>query len=84
MILKRNQKQECWLLVLWSKRLRDGANDLAAKLQRVQRGGSFVQAYRNHAQSRVTEKHDWDYVVHRLRRVVCKDGREGATTARCL
>jgi glycosyltransferase involved in cell wall biosynthesis len=40
-------------------------NDLAEKLQRVLRDGSLVQAYRNRAQSRVTEKYDWDYVVDR-------------------
>jgi len=40
-------------------------NDLAEKLQRVLRDGSLVQAYRNRAQSRITEKYDWDYVVDR-------------------
>jgi len=40
-------------------------NDLAEKLQHVLRDGSLVQSYRNRAQSRVTEKYDWDYVVDR-------------------
>jgi glycosyltransferase involved in cell wall biosynthesis len=40
-------------------------DDLAKKLQRVLRDGALVQSYRNRAQSRVTEKYDWDYVVDR-------------------
>jgi glycosyltransferase involved in cell wall biosynthesis len=40
-------------------------NDLAEKLQRVLRDGSLVQSYRNRAQSRITEKYDWEYVVDR-------------------
>ncbi|HXT63015.1 MAG TPA: glycosyltransferase [Pyrinomonadaceae bacterium] len=48
------------------------ANDLAEKLQRVLRDGSLVQAYRNRAQSRVTEKYDWDYVVDRYEELFAK------------
>ena len=37
--------------------------DLTAKLQRVLRDGSLVQAYRNRAQQRVQTHYDWDGVV---------------------
>lgn len=37
--------------------------DLSAKLQRVLRDGSLVQAYRNRAQQRVQTHYDWDGVV---------------------
>ncbi|HZM98706.1 MAG TPA: glycosyltransferase [Pyrinomonadaceae bacterium] len=37
--------------------------DLAAKLQRVLRDGSLVQAYRNRAQQRVESHYDWETVV---------------------
>ena len=37
--------------------------DLAEKLQRVLRDGSFVQAYRNRAQQRVQSHYDWETVV---------------------
>lgn len=37
--------------------------DLAAKLQRVLRDGSLVQAYRNRAQQRVQKHYDWETVV---------------------
>jgi glycosyltransferase involved in cell wall biosynthesis len=37
--------------------------DLAAKLQRVFRDGSLVQAYRNRAQQRVESHYDWETVV---------------------
>lgn len=38
--------------------------DLAAKLQRVLRDGSLVQAYRNRAQQRIQRHYDWDTVVN--------------------
>ena len=37
--------------------------DLAAKLQRVLRDGSLVQAFRNRAQQRIESQYDWDHVV---------------------
>ncbi len=37
--------------------------DLAAKLQRVLRDGSLVQAYRNRAQQRIANHYDWETVV---------------------
>ena len=37
--------------------------DLAAKLQRVLRDGSLVQAYRNKAQQRIESHYDWETVV---------------------
>jgi glycosyltransferase involved in cell wall biosynthesis len=37
--------------------------DLAAKLQRVLRDGSLVQAFRNRAQQRIESQYDWDRVV---------------------
>ena len=37
--------------------------DLAAKLQRVLRDGSLVQAYRNRAQQRIQSHYDWEKVV---------------------
>jgi glycosyltransferase involved in cell wall biosynthesis len=37
--------------------------DLAEKLQRILRDGSFVQAFRNRAQQRIRSHYDWDTVV---------------------
>jgi glycosyltransferase involved in cell wall biosynthesis len=37
--------------------------DLTAKLQRVLRDGSLVQAYRNRAQQRIQRHYDWERVV---------------------
>jgi hypothetical protein len=59
-------------------------SDLAEKLQRVLRDGSLVQAYRNRAQSRVTEKYDWDYVVDRYEELFARMAGQGLTATRHL
>lgn len=41
----------------------DGAEDLAAKLQRVLTNGALVSAYRQRAQARVRESYNWEGVV---------------------
>ena len=43
--------------------------DLAEKLQRVLRDGSFVQAYRHRAQLRVRTHYDWENVVDEYERL---------------
>src|SRR4030095_7389225 len=46
--------------------------DLTAKLQRVLRDGSLVQAYRNRAQQRVQTHYDWDRVVDEYERLFAR------------
>ena len=46
--------------------------DLAAKLQRVLRDGSLVQAYRHRAQLRIRSKYDWDTVVDQYEKLFAR------------
>jgi len=46
--------------------------DLAAKLQRVLRDGSLVQAFRNRAQQRIESQYDWDRVVDRYEQLFAR------------
>jgi glycosyltransferase involved in cell wall biosynthesis len=45
------------------------AQDLAAQLQRVLRGGAVVNQYRQRAQARVRERYDWEHVVDEYERL---------------
>lgn len=47
----------------------DDEDDLAAKLQRVLRDGSIVNAYRQRAQARIKELYTWEHVVDRYERL---------------
>jgi glycosyltransferase involved in cell wall biosynthesis len=47
----------------------DDKDDLAAKLQRVLRDGSLVNAYRQRAQARIKELYTWEHVVDRYERL---------------
>ena len=46
--------------------------DLAAKLQRVLRDGSLVQAYRNRAQLRIRTYYDWETVVNQYEQLFAR------------